>query len=103
MSGRLYVGMRGVFATVSIDFGPLQGIDWSTATKSLVLTIEGDHHDLTLTSWTWAATQTGARATYIPDGTEFTEADEIVIAGTATINGHPLDLVPWRERIYATK
>lgn len=99
MSGSLYTGMRAPRGLFHLDFGDI-GVDYSAATKALVVAITGPSGSLSLTSWTWTATATSLRATFLLTGSEFTAPGTHNFSGVLTLNGSPYDLVSWTDYVH---
>lgn len=97
----IYVGQRGIYAPIILDFEDIEGADLYTATLALTVTVQpptGASFDLT--SWTWSnLSPTTARATTVLAGTEFATAGTHRFSGVLTINSEPVDLVGWIEPV----
>lgn len=95
----IYVGQRGIYAPIILEFGEIEGADLYTATLALTITVAPPSGSpFTLTSWTWSnLSPTTARATTVLAGTEFAVSGTHSFTGVLTINSEPVDLVRWIE------
>lgn len=102
----IYVGQRGIYAPIILEFREIEGANFYTATLSLIVTVtpgapgapSGPSFDLT--SWTWSnLSPTTARATTVLTGSEFPTAGIYSFNGVLTINSDEVDLVRWIETV----
>lgn len=106
LSGRFFVGMRGPYAYVQLVFSAIEGFDFTVPVSlDLTLTVEGPLGSsepysfvISPTDWTWSnKTATGAKATWVPDGTEFVQNGYHHFHGTLVADGAPIDLISFDE------
>jgi hypothetical protein len=95
ITGLLYVGMRGPAGILRFTFTAPDGVDFTTAVKSLAVAITAPGAPpFTVTGWTWyevAARQLTAQ--WSPDAQAFTVPGYHHFAGTLTCDGQPYDLL----------